>query len=94
MLACISDRRGGSSQFEEATMKKQPQHLEFRQKVRDQEAVRITVIHCLDMMRSLREKLPNAIPEGEDPHGVKKSWLTTAERNLELLLEAVIENEL
>jgi hypothetical protein len=82
------------SQFEEATVKEQQKHLEFRQRVRDQEACRVTVIHCLDMLKTLHEKLSNAIPECVDPHGMKKSWLTTAERNLELLLEAVIESEL
>lgn len=68
------------------------QHLEFRQRVRDQEACRITIIQCLDMLKPLREKLANALPD--DPHGVRASWLGTAQKNLELLLKEIVENEL
>jgi hypothetical protein len=64
-----------------------------KRRVQDQEAVRITVIHCLDMLRPLKEKIGNALPKEVDPHGIKKSWLTTAEENLRLLLEAIVENE-
>lgn len=74
-------------------MKKQPKSLESRQQVRDREAVRITLIHCLDMLKTLRGKLPNAIPEAADPHGIQKNWLGTAERHLEMLIQSVVENE-
>lgn len=74
-------------------LSKQPKPLEVHQRIRDQEAVRVTIIHCLDMLKGIREKLPNMVPDGVDPHSMRKSWLGTAERNLGEILRTIVENE-
>jgi len=67
--------------------------MELKERIRATEATRVTIIQCRDMLGSLREKLPIVFPDDVDPHGMIKSWLETADRNLAMLVEAVVERE-
>lgn len=59
----------------------------------DQEAIRVIVISCLDMLKPLRERLPDSVPPEVDPDNSRERWLRAAEDNLTLLLRLMCENE-
>lgn len=69
--------------------KRIPKHLEKRQKVRDQEAVRVICIEARNMLEHIREKVPKS-PHGAGPDG----WLSNAIRHLDMIVADCVENEL
>ncbi len=68
-------------------------HLAYHQRVRDHEAIMVTVVHVRNMLSLLHNKIPSAAPADTGCDIAWMDWLKTAERNLEMLEHDLADNE-